>query len=148
MTLTHGDRLLAHAEARAARAVRNRRMRAVGIPALLATLASVVSLYRAQHARVVATGASGFRHVGGHATMITFTFTFVVLPLVGAIRSRRAFPAVVAIVAGPVLTPRLFGAGGWRWWQTLVVVVASALVSASALVRRRAGRARAPQVAT
>lgn len=148
MTLTHGDRLLAHAEARAARAVRNRRMRALGIPVLLATVASGVSLYRAQHARVVATGASGLRHVGDHALMIAFTFAFVVLPLVGAIRSRRVFPVVVAMVAGPALTPRLFGSGGWRWWQTFVVVAAGALVSASALLRRRAAHARAPQVAT
>lgn len=136
VTLTYGDRLLAEAEARAHSAMVRRRMLALGVPALLATFASTAGLYRAQLEWIDATGASALRRAGTHALMIASTVTFVCIPLLGAIRSRRIVPAMIALSAGPILTPQLFGPGGWRWWQTLVVVAVCVLVSAAALRRR------------
>ena len=139
--LTRGEELLLAAEMRARRAIVRRRMTVLGAPVLLAVSASTAGLIGAQHARAVSGG--GPPHLLAHAAAIAFTLALVALPALGAVRARRMLPAVVAIACGPVLTPMLFGPGGWRWWQTALVGVACALVS-SAAMRSRAGRAARP----
>lgn len=146
LVLTHGERLLAAAEARARTVRARRRMLALGAPALLATGAALAALTRTQHARLSADGPHGLAHLGTHIVTIAFGVAFVALPLAGAVRARRALPAVVALLAGPVAMPMLFGGGGWRWWNAVIVAAVCALVSAGAM-QRRAARGRVAQPA-
>jgi hypothetical protein len=141
--LTHGEQLLAAAEARARSARTRRRLLVLAGPALLATLTSSIALTGAQHARLSTVGPHGFRHLAIHVATIAYTLGFVALPLFGAARTSRAVPAVLALLAGPLITPAVFGVGGWRWWETFVVAAVAAVLSSAALQRRasRAGRA-------
>jgi hypothetical protein len=67
-----------------------------------------------------------------------WTIAFVVLPMVGALK-RDPLPAgaALAFISGPILSPILFGHGGWNWWQSLVVILVAGLVLLSTLARAR-----------
>jgi MFS family permease len=58
--------------------------------------------------------------------------------MIGALK-RDPMPsgAALSFVAGPILSPILFGHGGWNWWQSLVVLIVTGLVLLSSLSRRR-----------
>lgn len=123
-----------------------RRILMLGGPALFVTSTATVALIAEQHARRSPATPHGLGHLMTDVALIAFTIAFVASPLVGAARTARAIPSLVAVIAGPIITPRLFGAGGWRWWETLVVIAVTAAISSAALQRRAPRRRRASSV--
>jgi hypothetical protein len=94
-------------------------------------------LMAARNGRLSAGGAGGFRLLFDHIVVIGWTVLFVMAPMVGALKE-DPLPsgAALSFATGPVLTPILFGHGGWKWWQGLVVLIITVLVLLSARVRR------------
>ena len=142
MTTTYGEEMLAQAEAEAvARArthsARKRRVRLL-LPFLGATLWAMLDLVAARNGRLSAGGAGGIRLLFDHVLVIGWTVLFVITPMIGALK-RDPLPsgAGLSFVAGPILSPILFGHGGWNWWQSLVVLLVTGLVLFSSLSRRR-----------
>jgi hypothetical protein len=114
---TYGDRLLQRAEFRAAR---HRRI-AVLLP--LAGVASwaLADLVAARHGRLIAQGAGALRHAADHLIPIAWTVFLVVgAAAIGLKPKRSSAPLLVSILAGPVLSPALFGPGGWHPWQMVL----------------------------
>ena len=136
--MTYGEEMLAQAEDRARKqSAKRRRARLLG-PFLIAALWAMFDLMSARNARLVAGGAGGIRLLFDHILVAVWSVTFVILPMVGALK-RDPLPAGAALsfVSGPILSPILFGHGGWKWWQSLVVVLVAGLVLVSTLSRAR-----------
>ena len=136
--MTYGEEMLAQAEDRARKqSAKRRRARLLG-PFLIAALWAMFDLMSARNARLVAGGAGGIRLLFDHILVAAWSVTFVILPMVGALK-RDPLPAGAALsfVSGPILSPILFGDGGWKWWQSLVVVLVAGLVLVSTLSRAR-----------
>lgn len=139
MAQTYGEQLLARAEARARnRSARRRRVRLL-VPFLVATLWAMADLVAARNARLAAGGTGGLRLMLDHLVVIGWTVAFVIAPMIAALK-REPLPsgAALSVVAGPLVGPLLFGAGGWAWWQSLVVIAIAVLVLMSVAARRRA----------
>jgi hypothetical protein len=139
MVMTYGEQLLAQAEGRARkRSARRRRVRLL-VPFLITALWAMADLVAARNARLAAGGAGGFRLLVDHVIVIGWSVAFVVLPMMAALK-RDPLPsgAALSFIAGPILSPILFGNGGWNWWQTLVVTVVAGLVLLSTRSRARA----------
>lgn len=130
--------MLAEAESRSRRTQVRRRMVVLGAPSLVVTLTSTIALSGAQSARAALADERGIQLIAIHALTIVYAVAFVALPMLGAARTRRWFPSVLALVAGPISTPSLFGSGGWRPMETVVLAVIAFLISAGALQRRGA----------
>ena len=133
--------MLAEAEAQAmsrmrARSARKRRVRLL-LPFLGATLWAMLDLVAARNGRLSAAGAGGIRLLFDHVLVMGWTVLFVIAPMIGALK-RDPMPsgAALSFVAGPILSPILFGHGGWNWWQSLVVMLVAGLVLLSGLARR------------
>jgi hypothetical protein len=129
MAMTYGEEMLAQAEARARKvSVRRRRSRLL-VPFLIAALWAMADLMSARNARLATGGAGGIRLLFDHILVMGWTGVFVILPMVGALK-RDPLPAgaALAFISGPILSPILFGHGGWNWWQSLVVILVAALV--------------------
>ncbi len=143
MAVTYGEEMLAQAEAQAvARArqhsARKRRVRLL-LPFLGASLWAMFDLMAARNGRLSAGGAGSIRLLFDHVLVMAWTILFVIAPMIGALK-RDPMPsgAALSFVAGPVLSPILFGHGGWKWWQSLVVLIVTALVLLSSVARRGA----------
>jgi hypothetical protein len=141
MAVTYGEEMLAQAEAEAferarARSARKRRARLL-LPFLGATLWAMFDLMAARNGRLSAGGAGGIRLLFDHVLVMGWSLLFVMAPMIGALK-RDPLPsgAALSFVAGPILSPLLFGHGGWNWWQSLVVLLVAALVLLSNLTRR------------
>ena len=141
MAMTYGEEMLALAEhGQRARSARARR-RTVMYPALGAIAWALADLVAARHERLLASGAGLVTMVIDHALPIVWTIMLVLIPMVLALKPHPLPVAgVLAFFAGPVMSPVLFGAGGWNWWQSLLVTVAAAMVLSAALMRARARR--------
>ncbi|MFA5892040.1 MAG: hypothetical protein WDA27_13990 [Actinomycetota bacterium] len=140
---THGERLLAQAEARAkARGERKRRSLLLA-PATAATLWALADLVAARHSRLSMLHAGVLRYVFDHTQVIAWTIALVVVPLAISVK-RHPIPggAALTLLAGPIATPLVFGHGGWKAWQTGIVILACTLILAGARARARARTAR------
>jgi hypothetical protein len=142
MAMTYGEEMLAQAEELAVARARNhsarkRRVRLL-LPFLGAALWAMFDLVAARNGRLSAGGAGGIRLLFDHVLVMGWTLLFVIAPMIGALK-REPMPsgAALSFTAGPILTPILFGHGGWNWWQSLVVLIVSGLVLLSSLSRRR-----------
>jgi hypothetical protein len=138
MVMTYGEEMLAQAEERLrARSARKRRSKLL-VPFLIAALWAMFDLMAARNGRLVHGGAGGIRLLFDHVVIIVWTGAFVILPMIGALK-REPLPsgAALSFVAGPVLSPILFGHGGWKWWQSLVVTLVAGLVLLSSRTRAR-----------
>ncbi|MGZ4141775.1 MAG: hypothetical protein ACXVQY_04625 [Actinomycetota bacterium] len=142
MAQTYGEQMLARAEARARnRSVRRRRVRLL-VPFLVATIWAMLDLVAARNARLSGGGAGGLRLLVDYVIVIGWTIAFVIGPMVGALK-RDPLPsgAALAVLSGPILSPILFGSGGWTWWQSLVVIAIACVVLLSVRARRRSTNA-------
>ena len=138
MVMTYGEEMLAEAEARAQKqSAKRRRARLLG-PFLFAALWAMVDLMSARNGRLAAGGAGGIRRLFDHVLVMAWSGTFVIAPMIGALK-RDPLPAgaALAFISGPVLSPILFGHGGWKWWQSLVVTLVAGLVLLSTRSRAR-----------
>jgi len=138
MVMTYGEEMLAEAEERVrARSARKRRGKLLA-PFLIAALWATADLMAARNARLAHNGAGSIRLLFDHIIVIVWAAAFVVLPMIGALK-RDPLPsgAALSFVAGPVLSPILFGHGGWKWWQSLVVTLVALLVLLSSRARPR-----------
>ena len=140
--MTYGEEMLAQAESEALtrmhmRSARRRRVRLL-LPFLGATLWAMLDLVAARNGRLSAGGAGGIRLLFDHILVMGWTVLFVIAPMIGALK-RDPMPsgAALSFVAGPIISPLLFGHGGWNWWQSLVVLLVAGLVLLSGLARRR-----------
>ena len=138
MVTTYGEEMLAEAEARTRKQSARKRRTRLLLPFLAATLWAMFDLMAARNGRLTAGGAGGIRLLFDHILVIGWTVLFVIVPMVGALK-REALPsgAALSFVAGPILSPVLFGHGGWKWWQSLIVLLVAALVLLSTRTRRR-----------
>jgi hypothetical protein len=140
MAMTYGEEMLAQAEAHARKvSVRRRRSRLL-VPFLIAALWATADLMSARNARLTAGGAGGVRLLFDHILVMSWMAAFVILPMAGALK-RDPLPAgaALAFISGPILSPILFGHGGWKWWQSLVVILVAGLVLMSTRSRARDG---------
>jgi hypothetical protein len=139
-TLTYGEQLLANAEARVRRRSARRRTVRLLFPFLGAALWAIADLGVARGARLTIGGAGGFRVFYDHVMIGAWGLAFVIAPMVAALK-RQPLPsgAALSVAAGPLAMPFLFGAGGWKWWQTIVVVLVGILVIASSRLRDTRG---------
>ena len=142
MVTTYGEEMLAQAEEQAVsrarkHSARKRRVRLL-LPFLGATVWAMFDLIAARNGRLSSGGAGGIRLLFDHVLVMGWTVLFVIAPMIGALK-REPLPAGAALsfVAGPILSPILFGHGGWNWWQSLVVLIVAGLVLLSSLSRRR-----------
>jgi hypothetical protein len=131
--LNYGEHMLAGLEFRAAR----RRRVALLLPAMAVAFWAIADLAAARHGRLLTQDASFIRHVLDHLALAAWTLVLVLGGLATALKPRRIpAGALVAILAGPVLTPLIFrGGGGWHLWQIALFV----LLVLPALAPRRAG---------
>ena len=135
--MTYGEEQLAEAEERARKQSARKRRTRLLLPFLAATLWSMFDLVAARNGRLVAGGAGGIRLLFDHVLVIGWTLLFVIIPMAGSLkRDQLPSGAALAVIAGPVLSPLLFGHGGWKWWQTIVVVLVAGLVLLSTRARR------------
>lgn len=142
MTITYGEQMLHQAEARAARKTARKRRTTLLAPAAAATLWALADNLAARNARLDAIGAGAFRHIVDNALPLLWVLLFVMLPLMAALKLEPLpLGAALALVAGPIMSPLLFGPGGWNWWQKTVVVLVCALVLTAANARRNESRA-------
>ncbi len=138
MAVTYGDEMLARAESvHRTAAARRRRLTLMG-PATAATLWALADLVAARHARLTEIDAGFVRHVIDHGAPIIWTIAFVALPLIAALK-RDPIPAGAALgfLAGPALSPALFGPGGWKWWQIATVIWVVVVVFSAVTLRPR-----------
>ena len=140
--MTYGEEMLAQAEEQAVsrarkHSARKRRVRLL-LPFLGATLWAMFDLIAARNGRLSSGGAGGIRLLFDHVLVMGWTLLLVIAPMIGALK-REPLPsgAALSFVAGPILSPILFGHGGWNWWQSLVVLIVAGLVLLSSLSRRR-----------
>ena len=138
---THGERLLAQAEARVKARGARRRQLLLLTPSSAVILWALADLVAARHSRSLMMHAAVLRHIADHAQVVAWTIFLVVIPLAIAVK-RDGVPggAALTLLAGPIATPLVFGPGGWKAWQILIVGSACAIRRAGA--RARAGAAR------
>jgi hypothetical protein len=138
MVMTYGEEMLAEAEARARKQSTRRRRSRLLVPFLIAALWAMADLMSARNGRLTGGGAGGLRLLFDHVLIIGWTALFVISPMIGALK-RDPLPAGAALsfISGPVLSPILFGHGGWKWWQSLVVTLVAGLVLLSTRSRAR-----------
>lgn len=112
--MTYGERMLGRLDFKLAR----RRRLVLLVPAAILAVWASADLGAARHGRLDVQGAGLLRHVADHAALAAWTL-LVVGAFATALKPRRApGAALVAILAGPVLTPVIFrGGGGWHAWQ-------------------------------
>jgi hypothetical protein len=136
--LTYGEQLLAQASEIRRRAALRRRRLLLLCPLIALTCWSLADLVAARGARLHALHAGGFRIMIDHAEPIIWTVLFVMVPIAYAVKP-NPLPsgAGLAFIAGPVMTPFLFGAGGWRPWQIALLVLFTILILGGARERRR-----------
>lgn len=129
----YGERLLAGLEFRAAR----RRRFVLLLPATAVAFWAIADLAAARHGRLVAQDAGAMRQWADHLALGLWTLALVVGGMATALKPRRVpAGALVAILAGPILTPIIFrGGGGWHPWQTVLFV----LLALPGLAPRRPG---------
>jgi len=85
------------------------------LPGVAVILWSLADLVAARHARL---HGGFFSAIVDHIQPIIWTLLAVLVPLLVALKPKpKRWGAVMAMFTGPVLTPILFGAGGWRLWQ-------------------------------
>lgn len=134
MATTYGERLLAEAEGRSRDRLHRRRLTLLWGPAAIATLLAIRGIWLARHAAMADVGLP--RMALDHLLTLAYAVLFVLVPLALSIRPglHRA-PAVVAMLAGPIAMPLLFGPGSRRW-QWLIVAAACAMVISAARRRR------------
>jgi hypothetical protein len=88
------------------------------LPGISVVLWSLADLVAARLSRLSAANAGLIAHVVDHVQPIVWTLLLVLVPYLLALKPRpKRSGAVLAMFTGPVLTPLLFGAGGWRLWQ-------------------------------
>lgn len=133
---TYGEQVLRQAERRARAVSARRRGLTLLMPGAVAALWALADLVAARHARLVSLDVSVLRHVVDHAEPILWTVLFSFLPLLASVKP-EPLPsgAALALAAGPVLSPTLFGSGGWKPWQIAVVAAIAVLVLGAALQR-------------
>ena len=133
--------MLRRAEARTSRHTARKRRTMLLAPACIATVWALADQLTARNARLDAIGAGAFRQMIDNAEPILWTVLFVLLPLAGALKI-EPLPsgAALALVAGPIMSPALFGPGGWNFWQQTVVIVVCVLTLAATVARRTALR--------
>lgn len=131
---TYANQLLRRAEFRAAR----RRRLTLLAPAVAVAFWALADLVAARHGRLSANDAGAIRHVIDHLQPIAWMVILVVGPVAVALKPGRSrAPAMVAALAGPVLTPLVFGPGGWHAWQIAAfLVIALAAGAAPAETKR------------
>lgn len=114
MTTMQRERALARAEFRAAR----RRRALTLLPGAAVILWALADLVASRFARLSDVQGGFFRHVADHIQPVAWTLAAVLVPYLVALKPRpKRTGAVIALFTGPVLSPLLFGAGGWRLWQ-------------------------------
>jgi hypothetical protein len=139
MAVTYGEQLLARAESTVRRQSARRRAARLLVPFLIASLWAIADLSAARGARLQIGGSGSFRVAFDHGIVVAWGLAFVVTPMIAALkREPLTSGAVLSLIAGPIATPLLFGAGGWKWWQSLVVFLVAGLVIGSSRARRRA----------
>lgn len=138
---TYGERLLAQAEARAKARGARRRQLLLLTPSSAVILWALADLVAARHSRLLVMHAAVLRHITDHTQVVAWTVFLVVIPLAIAVR-RNGLPggAALTLLAGPIATPLVFGPGGWKVWQILIVGSACALILAGARARADAAR--------
>lgn len=141
MAVTYGEAVLARAETAHRAAAARRRRLALMAPGSAAVLWALADLVAARHARLLDIDAGFFRHVVDHGAPIVWTIAFVAAPLIAALK-RDPLPAgaALAFLAGPALSPGLFGPGGWKWWQIAAVTWVAVAVFSAAILRARRRR--------
>ena len=138
MAVTYGEELLARLEAEHRATGARRRRRTLLYPGAIVAMWSLLNLVAARNARLDELDAGFFTYVVDHTAPIVWTVAFVLLPLVAAVKlDPLPAGAPLAFVAGPILTPILFGSGGWRWWQVLAFLAITALVVVGTIARAR-----------
>ena len=138
MVMTYGEEMLAQAEEHSRKqSARKRRVKLL-VPFIIAALWATADLMAARNARLTHNGAGGLRLLFDHVLVILWSGAFVIMPMIGALK-KDPLPsgAALSFAAGPVLSPILFGHGGWKWWQSLVVTLVALLVLLSSRARAR-----------
>lgn len=136
MAMTYGEEVLAQAEAALRAEGARRRTVLLLTPTLIAISWALSDLIAARHARLVEAGIGPVGMFVDHIVPIAWTIGLVLLPMVWAIRSSQLpAGAFLALLAGPMMSTALFGPGGWKWWQLLIVTGASALVITAGVAR-------------
>ncbi len=144
-TLTYGEQMLANAERKTrARAARRRRLTLL-VPATAVSLWALADLVAARSARLSAMHAGLGHHLVDHVEVIVWTIAFVVIPIAMSLKP-DPIPsgALLAFFAGPILTPVLFGPGGWKLWQGAILTLIAALILAAHYERQKRLRQRPP----
>lgn len=137
MTQIESERPLARAEFRPAR--RRRLLRLAPGAALIAW--ALADLVAARHRRLADLGVPALRHVADHLQAIAWTVLVVFGTYALAFKPRPLrLGVLIAMATGPVLTPILFGYGGWHPWQ--IVGLAALAWATLAVGYRRGARAR------
>lgn len=135
MATTYGERLLAEIEERARRRRQLRRLALVFGPAAVATGLATLRTVSLRSADLAADGLG--RTVLDAAAVVGYALVFVIVPLYAAVgEGLHARAAAIALVAGPLAMPLLFGPG-WRWWQQALAAAACMLVIAARYSRTR-----------
>lgn len=133
--------MLAAAERNAHRRLAKRRVLALFVPGAVTAAWAMLDLLGARNDRLQDAGAGFFSIAFGALLVVAWTTLFVVLPLYGAVKA-DPLPsgAALAFAAGPVLSPMLFGPGGWKVWQIVVLFAICGAVLGAIVERARARR--------
>lgn len=132
--LTYGERRLRKAEFRAAR----RRRAATLLPGVAVIFWSLADLVAARHHRVIELNAGFLDHLTDHIQPIGWTVLIVLLPFLVAMKPKpKRSGSVLALFTGPVLTPLIFGSGGWRLWQIALLAALVLWIESQDQVRAR-----------
>lgn len=136
--MTYGERLLAGIEGKRRRKMAKRRAFTLLAPSLIAAGWSTAALSIARNQRLAEDGAGFLRQVVDPLLPILWTMLFVLLPLWWSLKpDPLPAGAGLAFMAGPVMTPILFGAGGWQPWQIALLAIVTWLVLGAAAARAR-----------
>lgn len=138
VTVTYGERMLAGVEGKRRRVMAKRRALTLLVPSLIASGWSTSALIATRNERLATEGAGLLRLIADPALPVLWTALFVLLPLWWALKP-EPLPAGagLAFMAGPVMTPILFGAGGWHPWQIAMLAAVTWLVLGAAAARAR-----------
>ncbi len=137
MNQVDGDRAATRAAFRAER----RRRALTLLPGTAVVFWALADLVAGRFHRLSALDAGFIRHVTDHIQPVAWTLAFVLIPYLVAVKPKpKRTGAVVALFTGPVLTPLLFGAGGWRLWQ--IAVLAGLVLWIESRDQPRVGRRR------
>lgn len=136
MAATYGEQLLAQAEGKRRVKAARRRLVRVFAPSAVVIIWAMLDLLSGRGARLDEIEAGAIRTFFDHIQVIGWTTLFVLLPLAGALKP-EPLPsgAALAWFAGPVLSPVLFGAGGWTKWQMAFMTLIVAMILVGQRVR-------------